>query len=499
MLPLKIEFTLQPKQSELLKMFGNPGLEIIGYGGPRGGGKSGAIRRIALARRLEYPGTACAIMRRTFPDLQENHIKPFWREFPQLREFYNVQNKEITLPAKAGGGVIAFRYAENADDVEQKKGQEFMDVLVDQAEEWTEAELMLLKTINRWPGLTRACRMGLFFNPGGPGAPFLKRVMVDRAFREHEDGEKFAFLQAYGWDNVEWFRGYLEEHGITDDQFYELSNDERFRLFIEETQYGATLNRMPPVMRVAHLLGDFTSFAGQYFDVFDPAKHTLRPEQMPIEAWSPRWIAVDWGFGHPSAVYWGAQGSDNVTYTYREYLRDQLGPKALAQEIVDRCDGEKISAVYLSPDAFAKRTNERTVADQMGDVFAQNGVTRPQPADNDRVGGWMLMYEALRDGQWVIGENCTNLIKTLPLMSRDPKRVEDCIKFDASGNGDYDGDDSADAARYLLKSHLRPRKKPVEQLRQEELLKAVDFTEMHIRALKFDSRHRLRRRVSWRH
>ena len=56
---------------------------------------------------------------------------------------------------------------------------------------------------------------------------------------------------------------------------------------------------------------------------------------------------------------------------------------------------EKIDAIYLSPDAFARRTDEASIADQMGDVFAAAGFPRPIPADNDRIGGWMLMYQML--------------------------------------------------------------------------------------------------------
>jgi len=120
---------------------------------------------------------------------------------------------------------------------------------------------------------------------------------------------------------------------------------------------------------------------------------------------------------------------------------------------------EKIDAIYLSPDAFAHRTGEASIAEQMGDVFAAAGLPRPVPADDDRVGGWMLMYQMLEaakrgpqvDGEsslgdqaWLLTDNCFELIRTLPSLVRDPVRVEDIEKCD--------GDDPADAARYGLKS-----------------------------------------------
>jgi hypothetical protein len=114
----------------------------------------------------------------------------------------------------------------------------------------------------------------------------------------------------------------------------------------------------------------------------------------------------------------------------------------LAQAIVDRTGRERIREIYLSPDAFARRTSEASVAEQLGDVLQQNGLPRPVPADDDRIGGWQLMYQLLERDAWVIADKCPRLIECLPLLVRDERRVEDVRKVD--------GDDAADAARYGL-------------------------------------------------
>jgi hypothetical protein len=110
---------------------------------------------------------------------------------------------------------------------------------------------------------------------------------------------------------------------------------------------------------------------------------------------------------------------------------------------------EKIDAIYLSPDAFARRTDEASIADQMGDVFAAAGFPRPVPADNDRIGGWMLMYQMLDANEWLLTDNCIELIRTIPTLVRDIARIEDVEKME--------GDDPADAARYGLKSRYATR------------------------------------------
>src|SRR6202161_4045655 len=93
---------------------------------------------------------------------------------------------------------------------------------------------------------------------------------------------------------------------------------------------------------------------------------------------------------------------------------------------------EKPTPPGLEP---SRRTDEASVADQMADLFAAAGLPRPIPADNDRVGGWMLMYQMLDAGEWLLTDNCIELIRRLPNLVRDSARIEDIEKMD--------GDDAA--------------------------------------------------------
>jgi hypothetical protein len=166
---------------------------------------------------------------------------------------------------------------------------------------------------------------------------------------------------------------------------------------------------------------------------------------------------VDWGFEHPSAVYWHATRPDGAVVTYREFVANHLSPRMLAQAIAERsldAEGrfERIAAIYLSPDAFARRSSESTIAEQLGDVLAQNNLPRPVPADDDRVGGWMMLYQMLEQDAWVIADQCAQLIECLPTLTRDPANVEDVLKAA--------GDDPADSARYGLKTRLAPGRAP---------------------------------------
>jgi hypothetical protein len=229
------------------------------------------------------------------------------------------------------------------------------------------------------------------------------------------------------------------------------------------------------------LLGEWDVFAGQYFDIFDLRRPTARPEHLGLEPWWPRWISVDWGFEHPSAVYWHALRPDGTVVTYREFVANHLSPRMLGQAIAERSNepsgrGERITDVYLSPDAFARRSSELTIADQLGDILAQNDLPRPVPADDDRVGGWMVLYQMLEADRWVIAETCARLIECLPALTRDPASVEDVLKAS--------GDDPADSARYGLKSRIAPGRVPIEQ-RVAERVTATDPTSRAIWTKKF--------------
>ena len=65
-----------PKPNEKQRLFFLARTRFVGYGGARGGGKSWAVRQKAKLLALHYPGIRILILRRTLPELRENHILP---------------------------------------------------------------------------------------------------------------------------------------------------------------------------------------------------------------------------------------------------------------------------------------------------------------------------------------------------------------------------------------------------------------------------------------
>jgi phage terminase large subunit len=441
-----------------------------------------------LLRRLSNPGTAGLIFRRVYDDLKRNHIDKFFEEFPHLFRYYRATDHEVVLPATRGQAPsrIVFGYAETEAEVRRKfHGPEYMDMFVDQAEQLGEQELRVMRTACRWPGTSRyKCKFVLFFNPGGIGIAYLKRIFHDRHYLEQEQADDYAFIQAYGWDNVEWCRSALVEDGLGEEDFYRWSNDQRYTYFVTRTQYGLELSALPQALRIGYLMGSFDVFAGQYFD--KPPRPVSPPQ---LEPWHPRWVSIDWGFSHDAAVCWWAQDGA-TTYTYRELVVAGRGPRALAQEILDRTmpqPEEKIESIYISPDTTHKRGLGDTICQQMSSVFVAAGWPAMRVAEDDRVSGFMLMHEMLERGTWKISSACPQLLRNLPLFSRDPDNQEDCVKFS--------GDDIGDSARYGLRSRFSSREAPrrvqLQQVltatasRASPLDKGAQYTAMHIAHLRF--------------
>jgi len=442
------------------------------FGGAAGPGKTKALLWEAIGQANEVAGCDTLLLRRTYPELESSLITYFRRDVP--REFYKSYNESKHIVTWNNGSTTRFGYCRNENDVYQYQGAEFLFIGIDELTHFTLKQWQFLTSRNRCPAKVYSdgqnagkkivpCMAGAT-NPGNIGHAWVKALWVD-----HVPPPGFERTGLYDARDYEFIRARLDDNPI----------------YANDLEYRRTLEALPEHLRRAFLDGDWNVFAGQYFHIFDYGRHTVRPEEIRLEPWWPRWVSVDWGFQHPSAVYWhcavpvvsrqssvfnserdshqrsagrytqnasSASVTDNCELktenrrivTYREFVQNGLSPRMLAQAIAERSGREHISEVFLSPDAFAHRTSEASIAEQLGDVLVVNGLPRPTPADDDRIGGWQLMYQLLESNAWLITEDCAELITCIPQLVRDERRREDIRKVE--------GDDPADAARYGLVS-----------------------------------------------
>ena len=219
--------------------------KYIAYGGARGGGKSWAVRVKAALLCLRYAGIRVMIVRRTYPELRENHIKPLCEMLrcyhPDKTEriaSYNDQKKTITL---RNGSEILFRYCDNEKDALRFQGTEVDVLFVDEATQQTEECMDKLKAcvrgVNDFPK-----RIYYTCNPGGVGHEWVKRLFIDRRYKDEENPEEYSFIQALPTDN--------------------------YALMEKDPGYLNTLDALPPKLRRAWRYGEWDIFEGMFFDDF---------------------------------------------------------------------------------------------------------------------------------------------------------------------------------------------------------------------------------------
>ncbi|MBQ8836440.1 MAG: phage terminase large subunit [Clostridia bacterium] len=410
---MKLDFKIEPP-NEKQKLFFLDQHKYVGYGGARGGGKSWALRRKMAMMCLYYPGIKCGIYRRTYPELRNNHVVPLLRELHGIASF-NESKKIFKFP---NGSVIELCYADNQKDLGQKfQGQEFDILSIDEAtqisEEWFAIMKATVRGVNSFPK-----RIYITCNPGGVGHSWVKRLFIDRSYKDSEDPSEYSFIQALPHDNK--------------------------ALMESDPDYIKSLASLPPKLRAAWLEGSWDIFMGQFFEEFidDPQHyhdrrytHVIEPFEIP-----PRfeiYRSFDWGYSKPFSCDWWAIDTEG-----RAYLCHQLygctgtpdegikwAPDKVFSEIArierehrwfkDRAiRGVADSAIWASDGGEAIIES----ADRHGVYFDKS--------DKTRVAGWMQMHYRLSFGDdgrpmMYFFNTCRHAIRTIPLMQYSQTLPED--------------------------------------------------------------------------
>lgn len=446
------------------------------YGGAAGGGKSFFLRWWAIGYLIwlaeqGIPRAQVGLFCEDYPSLRDRQVSKIQMEFPKsLGVLRQGDTREFILSDQFGGGKILLR---NLDDPSKYLSAEFAGIGVDELTRNDVNMFDFLRSRLRWPGVSRPRFVGAT-NPGGKGHGWVKQYWIDRELPPELAplASEFKFVSAKAADNP-----YLTE------------------------SYFEDLKTLPAAMAKAYAEGSWDQFAGQYYTNFTPLRHVGVREGSDIvcradgkvyriEPWWPKWISGDWGFKHDFAFHWHTTAPDGRHITYREWCDNGVTPRMLGEGIVERSvdaqgRAETIQQFFLSPDAFADRTGESTIAELIREVACRgNRFPMPAAASDDRVGGWQLLYQLFDTNQCLIAENCTKLIKSLPLLIRDEKKPEDIKKVD--------GDDAPDSQRYGLYSRLGTKTAPVEIRREQAMAKAPNNTMRAILAGRFDEQEKKR-------
>ncbi|HHX27615.1 MAG TPA: hypothetical protein GX716_01255 [Firmicutes bacterium] len=419
----------QPKQEE----FFLADSRHIGYGGARGGGKSWALRRKMVLRRLMYPGSKGLLLRRTYPELLANHVLPLQTELGCRKKKgwlarYNAQEHVFRF---VNGSMLFLGYCKAEADVLRYQGQEYDDIGLEEATHFTEFQVNFLRTCLRTVRTDLQPRIYYTANPGGVGHLWFKRLFIDKQYEEDENPADYTFIPARVWDNQVLMNadpGYIKE-----------------------------LQKLPEDLRRAYLDGDWDVFAGQYFKSFRRDVHVITPRELP--KWHKRFRSLDYGLDR-TACYWWAVDSEGNCIVYRELYESGLTLSQAAKKIVEMTPAEeRMDYTVGSPDLW----NKRQETGQSGaEIMYDAGLTDLVCADHNRIPGWRVLTEYLEPFQdpntgattarLLIFANCVNLIRTLPSLVHDDHNPED-----VSDKGE---DHAAESVRYGVMSRPRKAKEP---------------------------------------
>ena len=422
-----------PAPNEKQKKFFADEHKYVAYGGGRGGGKSWAVRINALRLAAKYPGIEQVIIRRSYPELYANHIKPFLKLLPKGTYKYNDSKKELKL---VNGSTINFRYCANDNDLRNFQGTEFDIICIDEATQMTEEQFReisaCMRGVNGFPK-----RIYITCNPGGIGHQWVKRLFVDRKFREGERAEEYSFIQALLQDNK--------------------------ALMKEQPDYLANLQALPARRRAAWLEGKWDVYEGQAFDDFriepdmtaaQEAGCTLSAEELRAQG---RWCHViepldltagerrgwsifrsyDFGYNRPFSCAWWAVDYDGVLYRILEMYGCTENPNEGVRWTADQqfreiarterehvwLRGRQITGI-ADPAIWSSEGGE-----SVADTAARHGIYF-QRGDNQRIPGWMqchyrLQFDEQGYPRMYVFSNCTAFLRTIPLMLYDNVKVED--------------------------------------------------------------------------
>ncbi len=406
----------QPKQI----LFLQDTHRYVAYGGARGGGKSWAVRTKAILLSLRYPGIKILIVRRTYEELEKNHVdylKPILHDTGIAK--YNHQKKRFTF---FNGSIIQLGYCKNDKDAQQYQGQEYDIIFFDEATQLTEDQIKKILACNRGANPNYPKRAYFTCNPGGPGHNYIKRLFIDRQFIGKEKPEQYSFIQAKVQDNS---------------------------VLMKDETYVAFLETLPPKLRKAWLEGEWDIFEGQFFEDFvDSPKHYLdrrfthviEPFEIP-SSWTI-YRSYDHGYAKPFSVGWWAIDYDGRAYRILELygckeennvaIPDE-GKKWNSHEIFKKISeiensqrwlkGKKI--IGVADPAIWQENGGTSIAD----VAAQYGIYFNK-GDNSRLPGWeQVHYRFMFDDEGLpmmyVFKNCKQFIRTMPLLQYSETVPED--------------------------------------------------------------------------
>ena len=400
----------------------------IGFGGARGGGKSWSVRTKAKLLALRYAGIRILIVRRTYPELINNHINILRVELLDIAK-YNDKDKVLKF---GNGSSINFAYCARDTDLDRLQGVEYDVIFLDEAtqlqEMWIKKITACVRGVNNFPK-----RIYYTCNPGGASHGYFKRLFIDRKYEDGEEADEYAFIQALVTDNK--------------------------ALMASQPDYIKQLEALPPKLREAWLHGRWDVYEGQFFEDFretpdlqkcheagiteEEAKetgrwtHVIKPFDLNTtdkRGWTI-YRSYDFGYAKPFSCAWWAIDYDGTIYRILELYGCTDTPNEGVKWTPDRQFEEIARTEQQHP--WLRGRNIQGVADpaiwdasrgeSIAETAARYGVYFT-PGDHERIAGWMqchyyLAFDENGYPMFYVFSNCKNFKNLIYLFCYGKRKI----------------------------------------------------------------------------
>lgn len=395
-------------------------------GGAAGGSKSKGLREIGHQFALEVPKARILLLRRTYKELEQTHLRDVELEAPEMGAEAVPSAKVCRYP---NGSVMQFGHCETAADAANYLSAEYDLIIFDELVTFEETPFLLISSRARSTkaGVTPKVLCGT--NPGGPQSHWVRSRFIDKTV----DLDQFPDYRPEEWVFIP---SKLEDNPYLDQA------------------YERKLLALPPELRKAYRDGDWDIFPGQYFPEWRRATHVAE-RNFPPDA--ERVLSMDWGFVKHGVVGWWIL-HDGGAYREDEYVFSRTTAFEVGKEIARRCKDRTLTRIkYLVFDTAMEipqnDTGESTIETVRRGLRAGGLSISTIHADKDRINGWQRLRHWFGKSPagvpWLqASPSCTYFARTIPSLVSDETHPEDV---------DTDGEDhAADEARYFVMSRPTP-------------------------------------------
>lgn len=414
-----IHENLTPKQAYMI--YDLQDVDEILWGGEAGGGKSEGLLMYALRRRLECPGSAGLMMRRTFPDLDKSLIRKSQKYYQKYAKWSEAKRKWTFK----NGSIQDFGYCESDKDVYQYQSAEYDDICIDEVTQWTEFQYLYLMSRLRSTTGKYITQMRSATNPGNIGHLWVKARFVDVA----RDKRYESFDEVLGTNKTRYFL----PAGL---------DDNTLMTSAQQLEYRSWLNQLPEDQKEMLMKGNWDYVIGAAFAELKRDVHCYDSEVHPVPEWAKVIMSYDFGHGAPFSIGWWWIDYDGRMWRFAEWygwngkpnkgLR--MSPSVVAEDIhkIEKKMGIKGRVVQrvAGPDIFSKTPNIRGGGQgpSVAEMFSESGI-HFMPGDPDRMQGKAQVHERLKIPEnydkndpttfpmMMISSKCENWWRTVPILS----------------------------------------------------------------------------------